>query len=223
MRHHEHDEQRAAEQHHPGEHLGADEQLRGRERTERRPQPDRRSPLPHQDLVQEDEQPRQQEVQDQVGMMGVADHRRGEAVDEPAAGGRGVAGHVALDGQVGAPRREAVGQREQDVQRQDGPEHQRQRRQQQTRQRQPGVPPQVDAVRVVEVVADKGRDPVCDRERRPAKEPDEQARVANTGPERPVRGRGPGGPQQQHRQPEEQRQDEQLRPYGLEATGQAVR
>ena len=179
---HQQDEQDQAEQHHAGEHLGAGQQLRGRDRAEAHPEPDRRPALAVEDLVEQDEQPRQEEDQDQVGVVGVPDHRRREAVDQPAAGGRAVAGHVAVDRQIGAPGREAVGQGDEHVEGQHRPEEQGQRRQQQAGQRHPGVPHQVDAVGVVEVVADQGRDAAPGGERRPAQEPGEEPGVADAAP-----------------------------------------
>jgi len=207
---HQQDEQDQAEQDHPGEYLGAGQQLGGRDRAEAHPEPDRRPALAVQDLVEQDEQPWQEEDQDQVGVVGMADHRRREAVDQPAAGGRAVAGHIAVDREIGAPGREAVGEGDEHVEGQHRAEEQGQRRQQQARQRQPGVPHEVDAVGVVEVVAGEGRDVAPGRERRPAQEPGEQPGVADAGPERPGRRRGPDGPEQQPGQPEERQQHEQL-------------
>ena len=194
-----------------------DQQLGRRHQAEGRPEEDRRAPLADYDLVDEHEQQRREEHQDQVRVVGMGDHERREAVDQPAGHGRALGGHVAADGQVPAPRRQAVAQGEQHVEAEHGPEGQGQGRQQQPGQWHPGVPHQVDATRVVEPVAVEGRDVTPHRERRPAQEPGEHARIAEGAAEGPGRRRRPGPPQQQYRQPQEAGQGQRRDQRGPQA------
>jgi hypothetical protein len=152
---HQGHEQQAAHDQRPGEQLDADQRLRGAGQAEGHAEPDRRAVLVDYDLLDQDQQPRQQEDQDQVEVVGVGHHRRREAVDQPADRGHAVVGHIAANRQIGAPGRQAIGEGDQQVEAQHRPKGQSQRRQQQARQRHPGVPHQVDAVGVVEVVAEQ--------------------------------------------------------------------
>ena len=141
---------------------------------------DQRGPplLANEDLVeqQEDQRGSEHDAEADAAPACVGDRVRREAVEQRTRRRGEMAGDVAPEAQVRAPRRERERRGLYDVERHDRAEQQRHRRDHDARQEDRRVPEQVHAVHRIDVMREEGVQPVRDGVGVPAQEPHEQRR-----------------------------------------------